>query len=326
MRAKFLIEPHHSFLLTAAVAFQPPPPTIPAMPSLARLCLVLLAAASSLCAQEAKTLLRTDWQPGKNFRLETSTETSTRTPGTNSEQTMRTLQITDLQVRADPATGHRLVKSTFASIKGELGANGKTLSYDSSKPGETDELLQQMFGRSLGKSFVLVYDDKNRFTDVRGLGDLASQAGAVTSLSAIADSRDVANLFRKSLEMGLPPVPVGPGDTWSSDESITFPQAGEVAVQMNGKMDSIVDREGRPHAKIIFEGKFGNSQPTIDRPIPLVEIASGSSISGILFFDLQRKVVSFGTYTSTIRLQTPEMTVPFTQKVTTKMAAMVEKK
>lgn len=296
------------------------------MPPSARLCLVLLAAAHLLSAQESKTLLRTNWEPGKNLRLETTTDTSTRTPGTNSEQTMRTVQITDMQVRTDPATGHRLVKSTFTSIKGELGANGKTLSYDSRKPAETDELLQQMFGRALGKSFVLVYDDKNRFTDVRGLGDLAGQAGAVTSLSAIADSRDVANLFRKSLEMGLPPVPVGPGDTWSTDESITFPQAGEVAVQMNGKMDSIEDREGRPHAKIIFEGTFGNSQPTIDRPIPLVEIASGSSISGILFFDLERKVVSFAAYTSTIRLQTPEMIVPFTQKVTTKMVVVDDKK
>lgn len=310
----------------AAVAFQPPPATIPIMPTFACFFLILLAATSLLSAQEAKTLLRTDWQPGKNFRLETITDTSTRTPGTNSEQTMRTVQITDLQVRADPASGHRLVKSTFASIKGELGANGKTLSYDSSKPGETDELLKQMFGRALGKSFVLVYDDKNRFSDVSGLGDLASQAGAVTSLSAIADSRDVANLFRKSLEMGLPPVPVGPGDNWSTDESITFPQAGEVVVQMNGKMDSIVEREGRPHAKIMFEGKFGNSQPTIDRPIPLVEIASDSSISGILFFDLERKVVSFGAYTSNIRLQTPEMIVPFTQKVTTKMTVAGEKK
>lgn len=292
----------------------------------ASLCFVLLAATSLLRAQEAKTLLRTDWQPGKTFRLETSTDTSTRTPGTNSEQTMRTVQITDMQVRADPTSGHRLVKSTFAGIKGELGANGKTLTYDSSKPAETDELLQQMFGRALGRSFVLVYDDKNRFSDVRGLGDLAGQAGAVTSLSAIADSRDVANLFRKSLEMGLPPVPVGPGDTWSTDESITFPQAGEVAVQMNGKLEAIVDREGRPHAKIVFEGKFGNSQPTIDRPIPLVEIASGSSISGILFFDLERKIVSFGAYTSTIRLQTPEMIVPFTQKVTTKMTVVDGKK
>jgi len=305
---------------------QPPDIILSTMSSPALLAFLLFAAASLLNAQDAKTLLRTHWQAGQSYRLETSTDTSTRTPGTKNEQTMRTVQTTEMQVRGEPKTDQKLVKVTFKSVRGELVAQGKKLTYDSTQPGEADEMLGQMFGRALGKSFVLVYDGNDRYVDARGLGELANQAGAITSLSALADSRDVANLFRKSIEMGLPPVPVGPGDNWSTDETISFPQAGEVLVQMKGKLDAIVDREGRKHARILFEGKFGNSQPTIDRPIPMVEIAKDSSISGILFFDLEKKVVSFGAYTSKIQLQTPEMLVPFTQKVTSKMVAVDEKR
>jgi hypothetical protein len=181
-------------------------------------------------------------------------------------------------------------------------------------------------GGGVGKTFSLIYDENDRYRDTRGLQSLATDIATTPSLSSMASSSDVANLFRKSMEMGLPPIPVNIGDTWTADETMAFPKAGEVRVQMNGRFESIMERDGRKHAKIVFDGKFGNTAARKDKPESLVEITNDSSISGILLFDLERKVVSFGAYTSSIKLRTPEQTLPFEQKVTSKLLSIEDAK
>ena len=51
-----------------------------------------------------------------------------------------------------------------------------------------------------------------------------------------------------------------------------------------------------------------------------------ASIAGILLFDLERRVVSLGVYTSTIKLKTPEQTIPFEQKITSKLLSIEDTK
>jgi hypothetical protein len=287
---------------------------------LAALALALICSLNH--AEEQKHLLRLHWEPGKLYRQETSTDTSSRPAGTKkAAQSMKVVQTTDMTVASDK-TGNRQVTVRFASVKGEIAANGKILTFNSNDPKQQNPMLEEAFGRSIGKSFSLVYDEQDRFRDVTNLTSLSSDPNAATGLAAVADSRDVANLFRKSLEMGLPPLPVSVGDSWVADETINFPKAGEVRVQMTGKLSSIEKREGRKHAKITFDGKFGNTSDRPDKPVSLVEITSDSSISGILFFDLERKVISFGAYTTSIKLQAPGETIPFEQKVTSKITAI----
>lgn len=288
-----------------------------------RLASVLLLTSSLLHAQDGKMQLRLHWEPGKRYVQETSTDTSTRKTGEGGQtQTMRVQQSTEMTVTKEKNKEEKLVQVRFASVKGEIAANGKTLTFDSTNPNEQNPMLLQAFGRAIGKTFTLVYDAKDRFVDSRDLGSLSSESGAVTGLAAVADSRAVANLFRKSLEMGLPPIPVEIGDTWSADETINFPQAGEVRVRMSGKLEGIIDREGRKHAKIIFDGKFGNTADRPDKPVSLVEITNDSAMSGILLFDIERQVISFAAYTTTIKLQAPGEIIPFEQKVTSKITAV----
>lgn len=286
-----------------------------------RLIIFLILLGSLDCyAQEEKYLLRLHWEPGKLYRQETSTDTSTRKTAEITEtQTMRVIQTTELRVKQKKGSSDKLVDVRFTRVKGEIAASGKTLTFDSSNPSEQNPMLQEAFGRTVGKTFTLVYDGNDRFRSIANLTSMASEPGAVVGLSAVADSHDVASLFRKSMEMGLPPVPVALGDTWSADETINFPKAGEVRVQMSGRLQSIESREGRKHAKIAFEGKFGNTASRPDKPAALVEISNDSSMAGILFYDLERKTVSFGAYTTSIKLQAPGETLPFEQKVTSKL-------
>lgn len=150
--------------------------------------------------------------------------------------------------------------------------------------------------------------------DVRDVASLAEVPGAVTGLSALADSRNVANVFRKSLELGLPPLAVSLNDTWTADENISFPQAGDTHVEMNGKFEAIESREGRPHAKISFEGALATLERK-DKPIGMIEIAKGSTMSGLIFYDLERRTVALGVYTTHINLDLAGQVVPFEQRI-----------
>ena len=275
---------------------------------------------------EDPQMLRIHWEPGKTYILETVTETISATPGRDLQtQGMKVIQTTTLKVAKDSATNDRLVEVKFAKVQGEISSGGRILSFDSTNPKDADPRLQQALGRAVGKSFVLVYDDQDRYRDTRELGSLASSPGALTGLSALADSRNVANLFRKSLEMGLPPLAVSLGDTWTADETMTFPKAGDTHVEINGKFEAVLDRDGRKHAKIAFEGKLVSVE-RIDRPVNAIEIGKGSAMAGNIYYDLERRTATFSDYTTKVKLEIVGEVQPFEQHITTKVLSIEDTK
>lgn len=275
----------------------------------------LLVSASPLLAQQDMKL-RFHWEPGTKYVLETTTDTTARkSDGSGAGGLMQVVQTSNLVASLDAATKQTRVDVEFAVVRGKIVKEGVTETFDSTKKGDQSELLQSI-GAAVGKKFTLVYDENDRFRDVRGL---SATPGAPLTLSGMAEARDVAILFRKSLEMGLPAVPVNIGDTWTADETMTFPQAGEVRVQMNGRLVGIENRDGGKHAKVAFQGKFGNTAPREGKPVAMMEITNDSTMAGELFFDLERKIVSTASYTSSIKLIVPGQTVAFDQKVTSVM-------
>ncbi len=282
-----------------------------------------------ICARlhaEDPQMLRIHWEPAKTYTLETLTETSFQKPGSTAPpQVMNVTQTTTLAVKKDPASTDRLVRATFTAVKGDIGAGKDTMKFDSAKPGESNPQLGQAIGRAVGKTFVLVYDEQDRYRDARDLGSMSSSPGSVTGLSALADSRDVVNLFRKSLEIGLPPIAVNVGDTWTADEMMTFPQAGDTHVEMNGKFEGIEERDGRKHAKISFEGKL-SSVMRKDKPVANIEIGPGSTMSGVIYFDLTRRLTSLSTYNNHLKMIVSGLEVPFEQRITSKVVSVQDSK
>ncbi|MCB1275489.1 hypothetical protein [Prosthecobacter sp.] len=289
---------------------------------------LLLSLTSTAVAQDENAVeLKLHWEPGHTYVQESDTDTTNflTALGKTSDQKLRLHQTTSIKVEAKP-TGQTEARVLIESLLGEMTFEGKSYVFDSKNPGSSHPHLQQTLGGSAGKSFTLVYDQKGNYLDAKNTESMVS-GGAEPDLSSIATARQLAALYRRSLEMGLPKIPVHPGDKWISDEVVVFPQAGTVQVKLNAKFDGIVDREGRRQAQIAFDGTM-KSKPDKDstgreldtsRPVTL---GDDSKVNGHVFFDLERKTISLAVFSATIQLKVEGKPMPVRQQVTTRLISM----
>lgn len=292
-----------------------------------------LLATSILCfslpctAQDAPVELKLYWQPGMTYIQESDTETTNflTALGKSTDQKLHLHQTTSISATRT-AEGQTEAKVLIESLLGEMTFEGKSYAYDSRNPASSSPQLQQTLGGAAGKGFTLVYDKKGEFLDAKDIGSMVT-GGIEPDLTSIATARQLAALYRRSLEMGLPKIPVMPKDKWISDEIVPFPQTGTVQVKLNSKFDGIVDREGRRQAQISFEGLM-KSKPDKDstgrdlsteRPVTFGE---DSKVNGHVFFDLERKTISLAVFAATIHLKVEGKPMPVHQQVTTKLVSV----
>lgn len=284
---------------------------------LLRLSGLLLLTALQLPAEEAPVLLRPHWQPGAAYVLETLTETVTDLSalGRKPEQGMKVKQTTRLGV-GRLQEGRKEVSVIFSSLSGEAILEGKRQTFDSEKLDEASPEIRSSIGRSLGQQFVLIYDENDRFLSARDTADMvAPRPDRQPSLQGVAEAGQVAELFRRSLIMGLPEHAVRAGDTWTTQESLKFPSAGEVAVELKASYEATVDYQGSPHAKVRFSGEL----QTRDAGERALSLGAGSKVLGQVLFDLRQRQVAFGAFRADLKLDVQGKTVPVRQQVTTRL-------
>lgn len=287
----------------------------------------LLCLFSSAPAQDSPVELKLHWEPGQTYVQESDTDTTNflTALGKTSDQKLRMHQTTSITVQKTPQ-GQTEAKVMIESLLGEMTYEGKSHVFDSKNPGASHPALQQILGGSAGKSFTLVYDEKGAFLDAKDTTSMVT-GGVEPDLTSIANARQLATLYRRSLEMGLPKIPVRPGDKWISDEIVPFPQTGTVQVKLNAKFDGIVDREGRRQAQISFEGTMKSQRDKdsngrelrTERPVTL---GDDSKVNGHVFFDLERKTISLAVFSATIQLKVEGKPMPVRQQVTTRLMSM----
>lgn len=282
--------------------------------------LLLAAVSSAGLAQDAALDLKLLWKPGQFYLQETDTDTSTLLTalGQKHDQKLRMRQTTSVKVTQN-AAGEHLARVSIDSLKGELLQNGLLNPFDSAKMGEALPTLQKAIGSTSGRTFTLVYDSAGTFQDVRDIGSMVG-SDPNPDLTVIADARQIATLYRRSMEMGLPKIPVRPGDKWISDEIIPFAEAGNVKVKLNSKFAGLVDREGRQHAQISFEGTLETQPETGTKHS--VKLAKDSKVNGQVFFDLERQTVTLSVLLALVNLEVDGKKLPVRQQVTTRLVAM----
>lgn len=294
---------------------------------------VLLLASALCCLSSAPAQddspveLKLHWEPGQTYLQESDTDTTNflTALGKSSDQKLRLRQSTRISVQKS-AQGQTEARVIIEQLVGEMSYEGKTHTFDSKSPATSHPALQQILGGTAGRGFTLVYDDKDAFLDTKDTASMVT-GGTEPDLVSIANARQLATLYRRSLEMGLPKIPVRPGDKWISDEIVPFPQAGTVQVKLNAKFDGIVDREGRRQAQIAFEGSMKNQRDKdstgrdldTERPVTL---GDDSKVNGHVFFDLERKTISLAVFSATLQLKIEGKPMPVRQQVTTRLVSM----
>ncbi len=277
----------------------------------------------SLCLLSARGAdeaysLRLRWIPGNTYTQETVTDTTTglKAVGKADDQKMHIKQTTEVKVTESKA-GEREARVTFKALSGEVMLNGKKHLFDSTNMKDADPMIKASVGQSLGKSFVLVYSDDYQFVEVRDTGAMSPSELGNPSLAGIAEAKEVADLYRRSLEMGLPKTQVKAGDRWTSQETVKFPSAGTVNVLLRARLELVLEYEGRRHAKIVFDGEMRRSDESAGSRA--VTLGEGCKVAGQVLFDIDRGTVSASAFCADIRLEIQGKSIPVKQVVTTKL-------
>jgi len=286
------------------------------------ICSLLLLNAAAV-AQDEPLSLRLRWLPEHSYVQETTTETTTGLTaiGKPEDQKMKVKQTTNIRVTA-AGTNEKLARVTFAALSGEVMLNGKKEIFDSTNLENANPMIRASVGQSVGKSFVLVYGADDRFIEVRDASTMAPPSQEGPDLEKLAEARQVADLYRRSLEMGLTKMAVKPGDRWTSQEAVNFPSAGPMNIELRAKLESVVDYEGRQHAKVTFEGEMKRADETAGART--VSIGDGSKVFGQVLFDVERGTVSFGAFRADIQLEIDGKKIPVRQQVTTKLVSLTK--
>lgn len=279
--------------------------------------LVLAALAVRLPAAD-KTTVRPHWESGKVYTMENVMSSTTMVPGLGEQgkQSTNMTQTILITVTPEAGTGNRIAAMKIAGIKAIMSMMGQVMNYDSEDPAKSPPMLQQAFGAVVGKEFTLVYDKDDKVADVRGIENLAATpVGAAKG----PDGKQFVEAFRKSQEMGFPKEPVAPGDTWTFDDTMAMPPLGSLQIKGSGKFESIVENEGRRHAKIVYEGSFSTPAAAPGAAAPPVSFGSGSTMKGEVLFDLERRLATTSTVNTELKMNAGGQEIPVSQKVTTRI-------
>lgn len=267
------------------------------------------------------------WETGKRYLFQTETETiiNLKALDKEGEQVLQVIQNTDITVRPGKDAGTKELKVRFVTLRARMAAEGKTFLYDSEEPSDSHAALRQMLADSSGTGFTLIYSEDDQFLKIGAVEQPAALPDTDPSLLQVADARQVAELYRRSLEMVLPRPEVAVGDKWTSIEQMTFPQAGDMDVRMNCHYLENLDRDSRRHAKITFQGRLGQAASAAGgEDHRTLKLGGDSTIAGHIFYDLDRRAVSLSMFLGSIVINHEGKNLPVRQSVTTRLEDIVE--
>jgi hypothetical protein len=281
--------------------------------------LSLLLAAMPLHAAD-KVTMRQHWEPGKVYHLETNMDMDMSMPGMpgGGGQTTTVIQQMDITVTKEPGTDRKLAEMKFAAIKAMMNTAGQLMTYDSTDPAMSQPMLQQTFGTLLGKSVTIVYDKDDKFVDVIVPANfLATPLGQ----GAGPNGNQLGSLFRESVDFGLPTEGLSVGETFNLEKKVDMQPMGTITTKLKGRFDSIVDHEGRKHAKIVSDGTM--EMPNLPAEVQaVVSMVPGAKITSETLFDLDRKVVSLNTTNSEMKMSAGGRQMTMKQTMVSKLKSI----
>lgn len=229
-------------------------------------------------AEEEKVLLRHHWEPGKVYRFDLNIDVEIG--GFGGDQISALVMQVDVTVRKEAGTGAKHAELSIASLKGVFDHDGKLTTYDSASPAMSDPDIQQELGFLKDARCSLVYDEHDAFKEI-----VVPEEVILPEQDDDLGAQELAATFREIVEHGLPGKPLARGETATHEHSFIF-TGGVFSSRDNARFDSIVDHEGRKHARILGVGAYTVPEEA-DVFLPRIKRET--------LFDLQRRVVTHST-------------------------------
>jgi hypothetical protein len=250
----------------------------------------LLALASvSAPAPEAKAVYKWQFEKGKTFYQEVTTETrQTMTiMGNNVAQTQKQVFLFSFTPQRREGDGW-IVRQVVEGVKVEIDVGGNKVAYDSTKEDAADNPLAGFFKGLVGADFTLVLDANTKVIRVEGVEALAHKlVGAnpqAMSALALALSEDTFKEMATQTFLSLPGREVNKGDSWTRLSKLDMGPMGHCTVPYEytcagteGKFVRFkVDNSGFKYEAA--QGDAGNTLPFKVREANLKTKKSGGSI------------------------------------------------
>lgn len=288
--------------------------------ALSSLAFLLVLCTASPAAE--KLLLRQNWKTGQVYTIENQTQMTMTMAGLGAQAGANDTNMTQtmtITVKPDGAAGNKAAEIKFTGIKADMAMMGQKMTYDSSDPAKSPPFLQQSFGALVNKSFTMVFDKENKYVESRGLEALSE--GTPLGKSQALKGDQMAAMFRKSFEMSLPKEPIAPGESWNFEDKMEMGPIGSISIKIVGKFDSIVDREGHKHAKLLLSGTFSSPEAG-GAAAGMVKFGEGSTFTGETYFNLDEGVSSYSETHSDLKINAAGQEMPIKQTNVNKIVSI----
>jgi len=268
---------------------------------------------------EQKWDLHPRWDAALHYRVESQNEDVSRLPDPKMGEVKTEMSsVMSVTVETPNASGQKTVHFSVDHLQARVRSAVQDIQYDSANPAQSPPFYQQVFGAVANRALVILYNKDDQFQNVQ-----SPEAAATPPLGALKglSNAQLAELFRKSFELGLPSNPVGPGDTWAFSDQIDMgPVAGAVQCKITATFDSTSEHDGAQYAKILLNGQLTSSMGDNQTTPPPVKVLEGSTLKGELTYDLTHHVIVGMDRTSELKLSVENKEASVSEKEQTKIS------
>jgi hypothetical protein len=294
--------------------------------------------------------LRYVWKKGETLRYRVTQQAAvsmTGIPGMG-EMTVNTTIVQGLKMAADDvaADGTATVRTTFESMKFEMGLPTGNVVYDSAAPSKQaadpiTDALGKSLGLLIGESITVVTAPNGSVKSVEGLTRIgeklksampAGMSGGMGGLDTMFSDESMKSMFQQNFAT-LPDRAVKAGDTWKAEFTMNAPPAGTMATSTAYTLKAVDSVGGTQVARIAIAMtiKPTGGPVATDAGIPMTIKLGDASGEGEMAMDVKlgrlQKTVVRTTQPMTMSMQTPDGTALNMQALTktTTTVELIEK-
>ncbi|MEO0448185.1 MAG: DUF6263 family protein, partial [Verrucomicrobiota bacterium] len=194
---------------------------------------------------------------------------------------------------------------TLTKVMMKLNMGGLEMAFDSSEPGQENNIVGQAFQHVLGKSFQLHLDPSGEVVEVLGMEDFGE---AKTPFGQQLGPEQLKQIALPMMSLGIPDGGVQVGDTWDHQVDTPMGPAGNLKSAFTFTYQGDEAGLARMNYESQIDLKLNPKRDAKDPPMP-IEVSNGD-LSGHLTVDKEKRFPQSGEASANLKLSMPNPADP----------------